>query len=130
MTIEFRHSMISQKMDIDEIMRIIFKTETQAKVGALILKRILEKGVYSEERTLQFGVYEEDMREVLEESKVSRPTFFKVLKRLRYIGLIKKQYRFYYLSTDFPNALRRLERAIRSILKRKLKHTAAFDEQF
>ena len=46
--------------------------------------------------------------------------FFKVLKKLRFIGLVKKQHRFYYLTTEFPNALRRLERAIRTILKPKL----------
>jgi len=57
MTIEFRHSMISQKMNIDEIMRIIFKTETQAKVGALILKEssrrefTVRKGLYNSEFT-------------------------------------------------------------------------------
>ena len=121
MTIAFHHFSITQRANIDEIMRIILKTEKQAKVGSLILKKILEDGVYSQERTWQFGLYEADMRKVLTESKVSRPTFFKVLKRLRFIGLVNKQYRFYYLGTEFPNALRRLERAIRTILKPKLK---------
>ena len=121
MTIDFHHFSITQRANIDEIMKVIFKTERQAKVGSLILKKILENGVYSQERAWQFGLYEEDMRKVLTESKVSRPTFFKVLKRLRFIGLVNKQYRFYYLGGEFPNALRRLERAIRIILKPKLK---------
>ncbi|MDI6826089.1 MAG: hypothetical protein QMD36_02745 [Candidatus Aenigmarchaeota archaeon] len=121
MTIDFHHFTITQRANIDEIMKVVFKSEKQAKVGSLILKKMLEKGVYSQERTWQFGLYEADMRKVLAESKVSRPTFFKVLKRLRFIGLVNKQYRFYYLGTEFPNALRRLERAIRIILKPKLK---------
>lgn len=121
MTIDFHHFAITQRANIDEIMRVVFKTETQAKVGSLILKKILKNGIYSQERTWQFGLYEADMRKVLAESKVSRPTFFKVLKRLRFIGLVNKQYRFYYLGTEFPNALRRLGRAVRTILKPKLK---------
>jgi len=121
MTIDFHHFSITQRANIDEIMKVIFKTEKQAKVGSLILKNILKDGVYSQDRTWQFGLYEADMRKVLVESKVSRPTFFKVMKRLRFIGFVNKQYRFYYLGTEFPNALRRLERAIRIILKPKLK---------
>lgn len=121
MSIDFHHYAITQRANIDEIMKIVFKTETQAKVGSLILKKMLKGGVYSQERTWQFGLYEAEMRKVLTESKVSRPTFFKVLKRLRFIGLINKQYKFYYIGTEFPNALRRLERAIRTILKPKLK---------
>jgi hypothetical protein len=130
MTIDFHHFTITQRAGIDEIMRIIFKTERQAKIGSLILKKMLENGVYSQERSWQFGLYEEDMRKILEESKASRPTFFKVLKRLRFIGLINKQYKFYYLETEFPNALRRLERAIRNILRPKLKQIRVSEKEW
>ncbi len=120
--IDFKHWDITQRTKIEDVMGIIFKTPGQAKVGSLILKGILEKGKYSEERgRQQFGIYEDEMKQIRESSKVSKPTFFKVLKRLRQIGLINKDFTFYYLSMDFPNALRRFERAVRLVLEPKLK---------
>lgn len=120
--IDFKHWDITQGHKIEDITKIIFKTPEQAKVGALILKGILEKGRYSEERgRQQFGIYENEMKGIREASKVSKPTFFKVLKRLRQIGLVNKDFTFYYLSTDFPNALRRLERAVRLALNPRAK---------
>ena len=120
--IEFKHWDITQRSKIEDIMGVIFKTPGQTKVGSLILRGILEDGKYSEERgKRQYGMYEEDMHKIFEASKVSKPTFFKVLKRLRQIGLINKDFSFYYLSMDFPNALRRLERAVHLVLEPKLK---------
>lgn len=120
--IDFKHWDITQRSKTEDIMAVIFKTQGQAKVGSLILRGILENGKYSEEKgRQQFGVYEEEMRKIFEASKVSKPTFFKVLKRLRKIGLINKDFSFYYLTMDFPNALRRFERGIRLILEPKLK---------
>ncbi len=120
--IDFKHWDITQRTSIEGVMTVVFKTPGQAKVGSLILRGMLEKGKYSEEKgRQQYGIYEEDMHQIFLNSKVSKPTFFKVLKRLRQIGLINKDFTFYYLSMDFPNALRRLERAIRLFLEPKLK---------
>ncbi len=120
--IDFKHWDITQRSKIEDLMMIIFKTPSQAKVGSLILRGMLENGKYSEEKgRQQYGIYEENMHKIFGNSKVSKPTFFKVLKRLRQIGLINKDFSFYYLSMDFPNALRRLERGIRLVLEPKLK---------
>lgn len=128
--IDFKHWEITQRSKIEDLMNIIFKTKGQAKVATLILNGILEKGKYSEESgRQQFGIYEDDMHQVFLESKVSRPTFFKVLKRLRNIGLIKKDFSFYYLSMDFANSLRRLERTVRSIIESKIKDVKLLDEE-
>ncbi|MEM5801423.1 MAG: hypothetical protein QW350_00795 [Candidatus Aenigmatarchaeota archaeon] len=128
--IEFKHWEITQRARIEDVMKIVFKTSSQARVAVLIINGILEKGKYSEEfGHQQFGVYEEDMHKIFLDSKVSRPTFFKVLKRLRNIGLIKKDYSFYYLSMDFANALRRLERTVRSIIGSKIKDVKPAEEE-
>ncbi len=127
--IDFKHWEITQKSKVEDLMNIIFKTKSQAKVGAMILNGILENGKYSEEfGKQQFGIYEEDMHKIFLESKVSRPTFFKVLKRLRNIGLIRKDFSFYYLSMDFANSLRRLERTVRSIIGNKIKDTKLVED--
>jgi len=128
--IDFKHWEITQRSKIEDLMNVIFKTKAQTKVAALILNGILERGKYSEESgRQQFGIYEEDMHKIFLESKVSRPTFFKVLKRLRNIGLIKKDFSFYYLSMDFANSLRRLERAVRGIIESKIKDVKQVDEE-
>lgn len=129
--IDFKHWDITQRSKLEDIMKVVFKTPGQAKVGSLILRGMLERGKYSEERgRQQFGIYEKDMKEIFETSKVSKPTFFKVLKRLRHIGFINKDFTFYYLSMDFPNALRRLERGVRSVLEPKLKDVKTSENGF
>mgnify|MGYP000201928220 CR=1 FL=1 len=128
--IDFKYWEITQRCKIEDLMNVIFKTKGQARVATLILKGILERGRYSEELgRQQFGIYEEEMHKIFIESKVSRPTFFKVLKRLRNIGLIKKDFSFYYLSMDFANSLRRLERTVRGIVESKIKDVKQVDEE-
>lgn len=128
--IELKHWEITQKSKPEDLMAVIFKTKEQKKVGTMILNGILEMGKYSEEgNKQQFGIYEEDMKKIFEATGVSRPTFFKVLKRLRHLGMINKDFTFYYLSTDFPNALRRLERTARSIIENKIKDVKSLDTE-
>lgn len=106
MTIEFSHYDIKQTSNVEEIMKVVFKTEKQVEVANKIIVTIKEKR----------EVYDHEMKELAKSSGCSEKWFYsKVLRTLRRLGIVRKDLNRYFLSKDFANALRRLERSWREI---------------
>lgn len=107
MTMEFNHREIRQTPNIDEIMKIVFKTQKQADIGTKIIESIREKR----------EMYDYEMKELARSVNCSEKWFYsKVLRSLQKTGMVRKNLNQYSLSTDFANSLKRLERSWRRIV--------------
>jgi len=107
----FRHRDISTKMDLNDIIELIYpedKTPAKKKVAILLLNEL--------QKNLRKGMTKREIANFQKNSKhISKATFYRVLMDLKRLGFIRyEDYAFtYYLSTDFASALERLAKAYR-----------------
>jgi DNA-binding IclR family transcriptional regulator len=107
MSIEFSHYEVQQTSDPKQLMRLVFKTQKQADIATQIIETIKEKR----------EIYDHDMKELAKSANCSEKWFYsRVLRTLQRIGMIRKDLNRYFLSTDFANSLRRLERGWRDFV--------------
>jgi hypothetical protein len=98
-------------------MSIIFKSKEQQRIATILIDYINNKGIRLEDESNRFGIYISQLKEIQQESKTSRPTFFKVINHLLRLGIIQRAFNYYYLSNEFILSLKRLTRTFNLLLK-------------
>lgn len=110
--IYFRHRDISTKLKIEQIIDLIYpkdRDENKKKVVLYILN-ILYNNPRNGLTRKEVAKIQQNLRD-----KVSKATFYRLLKDLKRLGMIRfeRSIGTYYLSTDFASALERLAKAYR-----------------
>lgn len=107
MPIEFSHRNIQQTTDPKKIMKTIFKTQKQVDIAVQIIQTIKENR----------EIYDYDMKKLAKSANCSEKWFYsRVLRTLQKLGMVRKDLNKYFLSNDFANSLRRLERSWRGFV--------------